>query len=612
LLKKNIFEKGLENLQGEMENRERLFLTLMAIIIGVIGGYAATLLRILIENVESIHEFLWHNMFHFVESENIFLRCVPPLVGLSLVIPFVHYLAKEAKGTGIPHVMESMAIKGGYIRARVLFVKIIATAITLGSGGSAGMEGPAVQIGASAGSSMGQLSKASRRRMRIMVACGASAAIAGTFNAPIAGVLFSLEVLISDYGVMTLSPIVLSSVMGTVISRMHLGDSVAIAIPDALKMFHWASPWEIGTFLLLGLFTGALGVLFSKTVYGVDDIFDAVKLPLWLKTILGIVLICAIIIAVPNVAGDGADTIDSMLRGDLTTVLQANSLDSLASHTLFILVIYFLAKSVATALTFSVGASGGVFGPCLFLGAVAGFFAGTVFKMSLGDMVSDPAVYTLVGIGSLVAGATHTPMTSILILFEMTGDYRIILPVMLACISSSLVATALDADSIFTKKLARKGINIKRGRDQDVLKSITVEQIMTKEFVSINQRTRYPEVLGIINDNSQLYYPVTDDSGEMVGILSFTDIRDHILSPEVAEMVIAKDLAVPGVVRLRADMSMHDAFDIFYRLDKEQLPVVSVDDDHKVVGLVSRRELLNYYNRAILRKDVLQQSMRDG
>lgn len=607
-----IFNKGLGNLKGEMENRERLFLTFMAIVIGVIGGYAVTLLRILITNVEKIHEFLWHNMFHFVESENIILRCVPPLVGLSIVIPFVHLLAKETKGTGIPHVMEAMAIKGGYIRARVLIVKIIATAITLGSGGSAGLEGPAVQIGASAGSSLGQLTKASRRRMRILVACGASAAVAGAFNAPIAGVLFSLELLISDYGVMTLSPIVLSAVMGTVISRIHLGDSVAIMIPEALKTFHWASPWEIGTFLLLGLIAGVLGVFFSKTVYKMDDIFDALALPLWVKTSIGIGLICLIIIAVPNVAGDGAETIDSMLRGDLAPVLAESSLTSFFSHTLFVLIIYFLAKSIATALTFSVGASGGVFGPCLFLGAVAGFFSGTVFKMTLGDMVSDPTVYTLVGIAALVAGATHTPMTSILILFEMTGDYRIILPVMLACISSSLIATLLDPESIFTRKLARKGINIRGGRDQDVLKSITMEQIMDREFTSINHRTRYPEVLRIINNNNQLYYPVTDDDGEMVGILSFTDIRDHILSPEMAKLIIAKDLAVPGVVRLRSDMSMHDAFDVFYRLDKEQLPVVSTEDSNKVVGLVSRRELLNYYNRAILRKDVLQQTMREG
>ena len=313
---KTLFDDFIEYLN----RHERTVITLIALIIGVISGYGAVLFRIVIQSVERLSFGASEHLLNTLGALAWWQRMLPPMIGLSIVVPLVHWLAHEAKGHGVPEVMEAVAMRGGLIRVRVLIVKLIASALNIGTGGSVGREGPIVQIGSATGSTLGQWLHASRRRMRIMVGCGAAGGLAATFNAPIAGVLFALEVLLGEYGTMTLSPIVISSVVATVVSRAHLGNSPAFQIPDVLKSFTWTSLYEIGTFLLLGLALGALGVLFSRTVYKAEDIFDALRMPVWLKGIFGAVVVGVLVVLVPNVAGVGYDTIEGVIRGDLTTI----------------------------------------------------------------------------------------------------------------------------------------------------------------------------------------------------------------------------------------------------------------------------------------------------
>ncbi len=586
------------------QKHERTAITLIAIIIGVIGGYGAILFRIVIHAAEKISFGTSEQLLGAMGQLAWWQRMLPPLIGISIVAPLVYWLAREAKGHGVPEVMEAVALRGGLIRLRVVFVKLIASAITIGTGGSVGREGPIVQIGSAAGSVIGQGIKASRRRMRIMVGCGAAASLAATFNAPIAGVLFALEVLLGEYGTMTLSPIVISSVIATVVSRAHLGNSPAFLIPEMLKSFTWTSFYEIGTFLLLGLIAGALGVLFSKLVYKVEDTFDAVKLPVWIKGIIGGVLVGGMVVFFPNVAGVGYDTIEGLMQGDLASISAPGSALSLLTIGWMVALALFLAKLLTTALTLGAGGSGGIFAPSLFIGASAGYLVGVAFNALLPGLVSSPQAYALVGMGALVAGATHAPMTSIIILFEMTGDYRIILPLMLACISSTLVAQKLDRESIYSRKLARRGVRLREGREENVMAGIKVGEVMSGEFEVIAQASPYSELVRAMTTSDQLYFPVVDRDGNMTGILSFHDLREHLFDEDLGQLVIADDLATRRVITLTPEDNLLTAFERFNQIDVERIPVVDAAEPRRVVGMISRRDLLNSYNVAVMRRDL--------
>ena len=586
------------------QKHERTAITLIAIIIGVIGGYGAILFRIVIHAAERISFGTSEQLLGAMGQLAWWQRMLPPLIGISIVAPLVYWLAREAKGHGVPEVMEAVALRGGLIRLRVVFVKLIASAITIGTGGSVGREGPIVQIGSAAGSVIGQGIKASRRRMRIMVGCGAAASLAATFNAPIAGVLFALEVLLGEYGTMTLSPIVISSVIATVVSRAHLGNSPAFLIPEMLKSFTWTSFYEIGTFLLLGLIAVALAPPPSKLVYKVEDTFDAVKLPVWIKGIIGGVLVGGMVVFFPNVAGVGYDTIEGLMQGDLASISAPGSALSLLTVGWMVALALFLAKLLTTALTLGAGGSGGIFAPSLFIGASAGYLVGVAFNALLPGLVSSPQAYALVGMGALVAGATHAPMTSIIILFEMTGDYRIILPLMLACISSTLLAQKLDRESIYSRKLARRGVKLREGREENVMAGIKVGEVMSGEFEVIAQASPYSELVRAMTTSDQLYFPVVDRDGNMTGILSFHDLREHLFDEDLGQLVIADDLATRRVITLTPEDNLLTAFERFNQIDVERIPVVDAAEPRRVVGMISRRDLLNSYNVAVMRRSI--------
>lgn len=589
---------------NKLESHERLMITILALLIGVIGGYGAILFRMVIHFIEELSFNTHEKILAVIGSVEWWRRFIPPVIGLSLVAPLVHWLAKEAKGHGVPEVMEAVALHGGIIRVRVVFVKLLASAMCIGTGGSVGREGPIVQIGSAAGSVLGQLTNASRRRIRILVGCGAAAGLAATFNAPIAGVLFSLEILLGEYGTMTLSPIVISSVIATVVSRSYLGNHPAFIIPPELTTFQMASLWEIGTFLLLGLVAGVLGVLFSRSVYFAEDIFDGIKLPVWVKGFIGSLFVAMILVFVPNVGGVGYDTIEGLMRVDIHTIVPPQAVTTLVANAWLVVLILFVAKLLATSLTLGLGGSGGIFAPSLFLGASAGYLFGTIFNAVMPGAVSSPAAYALVGMGAMVAGATHAPMTSIIILFEMTNDYKIILPLMLACILSTLISTRLDPESIYTRKLARRGVKIRSGRDESVLSGINVGQIMNPNFQTIPQRARYFDIVRQVTTGRQIYFPVVNDEERMIGILGFHDLREHLFDEQLQHLVIALDLAVTDVITLTPKDSLLVAFEKFNIKDIEQMPVVDPIDQQRVVGVISRRDLLDAYNKEVLKKSM--------
>ena len=570
---------------GKMHLHRHVYLSLVAILIGILAGYGALIFRYVIKMAQYGFYQNTNDVLTFHSAMPFWLKIVLPAIGGLIVGPLIYFGAREAKGHGVPEVMEAVALKGGIIRARVALVKIIASGISIGSGGSVGREGPIVQIGASIGSTLAQVLRAPTFRQRTFVGCGAAAGIAATFNAPIAGALFAAEVILGDFGIATFSPVVLSSVTATAISRHYFGDFPAFIIPA----YEVVSLWEFLFYPVLGVVAGVIAVLFTVTLYKFEDGFEALKFPEYLKPALGGLLLGVMLIKLPHVFGVGYGAINMSLKNQLPAL---------------ILLALVFAKILATSVTIGSGGSGGIFAPSLFIGDMTGGFFGWGVHTLFPQITANPGAYALVAMGAVVAGTTHAPITAILIIFEMTATYKIILPLMFACIISTLVATSIKSGSIYTIKLARRGIELSQGWEQSILQTIKVRDIMRDHVVTVPEGTLLGEVIESLKTRDVSYLHVVNDSDELTGIISFRDIRSALQEETLRNLVIARDVATVDIVTIDPSDSILLAFQEMGSRGISQLPVVREDDGRKLVGTVSQRDVMAAYDRAILKREI--------
>ncbi len=560
-------------------------MAILAVIVGLAGGLGAVGFRHLIGFFQSISYGSEENLIEVVQSIPWYLRiCVPAAGGLVLG-PLVYFFAREAKGHGVPEVMEAVALRSGIIRKRIVFIKSLASAICIGTGGSVGREGPIVQIGSGIGSTIGQLLKISADRMRTLVGCGAAAGIAATFNAPIAGSMFGLEIILGDFGLSTFSPIVISSVTATAVSRYFLGDSPAFFVP----VYQLISTWEFPLYVMMGIFCSFVSVTFTIVLYRFEDIFNSLKFPEYLKAAIGGLILGAIGFLFPHILGVGYGSID-------LAVMQL-----LPWWIMFFLV---LCKILATSITIGSGGSGGIFAPSLFLGAMAGGFFGTIVHNIFPGVTASTGAYSIVGMGAVVSGTTHGPLTAILMLFEMTGDYKIILPLMIACIISSLAARQMLNASIYTLKLTRRGVNIKAGKELNVLQSIFVKDVMNPKPETILEDLTLRKLAEKISKSKYNSFPVVNELGALTGILSFLDYRDALFDENLKDLVVVKEIATTNVVTVSLDDNLYNALEKIALKDFSILPVVSPDDTSRLLGILTRRDIMGAYNKAIIKKSL--------
>jgi len=515
----------------------------------------------------------------------LFYQSRVPAIGGSVVGPLIFFLAREAKGHGVPEVMEAVAMRSGVIRKRVVIVKSLASAICIGSGGAVGREGPIVQIGSAIGSTFGQILRVSGNRLRNLVGCGAAAGIAATFNAPIAGAIFALEVILGEFEMGTFGPIVLASVMATVVSRAFLGNYPAFTIPE----YKLVSVWEIPAYLIMGLLAGLVAVLFTTSLYKAEDLWDDLRIPEYAKPALGGLAIGCLSLFFPQILGVGYESITTALLGQLSWLL--------------VLTLVF-AKIAATSLSIGSGGSGGIFAPSLFIGAMMGGAFGHVVHSLFPSVTASSGAYSLVGMGAIVAGATHAPITAILILFELTDDYRIILPLMMTCIISAVTASQLKRESIYTMKLVRRGIDVRAGREVSILKSLPVRDFMVRNVAFVPEIMTLSSLLQFIKESASSYFPVVNSEEELVGIISLRDIRPILLEENLMGLVIAKDIMNEDVITLTPEENLFDAMGKFGIKDIGQLPVVDKDNPKKVVGMLKRTDVIVAYNNAVVRRSL--------
>lgn len=572
-----------------------------AVAVGLLGAIGAVVFRLLIRTVQALFWEGGDGLVLLVEEGLLaeandpldvarglewYWRLAIPAAGGLIVGPLVYFFAREARGHGIPEVMKAVAVRGGIIRPRVALVKVFASAISIGSGGAVGREGPIVQIGSAIGSTLGQLLRLPTLPVRTLVGCGAAAGIAATFNAPIAGALFAAEVIIGDFAVIQFMPIVISSVVATVVSRFFLGNHPAFEVPA----YEIVSPFELLPYMVAGLVAGLVGVAFIRTLSSTEDLFERLRLPEWLKASVGGLAVGAIGIWLPQVFGVGYGTITHALEGSLPALLLGGLL---------------VAKVFATSITLGSGGSGGIFAPSLFMGAMTGGFLGTYIHQWFPDATASSGAYALVTMGAVVAATTHAPISAIIIIFELTQTIAIIPALMAACVLSTLVSQLLHRDSIYTAKLRRQGIDIFKREDPNALKGIFVHDVIDREPEVIPASANFQRLLDLVVQSSHSQFYVVDDKERLLGAVALSEVRRLIYEQEALQhLVVAGDLVESSHPTITEDANLDVAMTLFGAGHVDELAVVDSADPTRLVGTVCEKDVVEARNREWLRRDM--------
>ncbi len=587
---------------------EHLFMIVLALIIGTLGGLGAVGVRALIREISAVFFAGEGTLLENMAATPWYLKLVIPALGGLIVGPIIYFFAPEAKGTGVPEVMQSVLVKGGRIRPRVAFLKTIVSTITIGTGGSVGREGPIVQIGASIGSLVGQFFQISSKRMKTLVGCGAAAGIAAAFNAPVAGALFAVEIILMDYAVAQFSPIVISSVMATVISHAFEGDFPAIMVigDPSLQSF-----WEVDFYLVLGVLSGVVSYLFIKSVYSINDVWEKrIRMPEWLKATFGGLTIGVIALFFPQIMGVGYDSVNMALNEGTIPYLGLGAGfvgELLADQTFWVMALLLVfVKIVATSMTLGSGGSGGIFAPSLFIGAMLGAFFGYFVNLYFPDISATPGTYALIGMGGLVAGTTRAPITAIITIFELTKETSIILPLMLVCIIGTIVSSKFSRESIYTLKLLARNINVRNRAEVNVMKNLFVKDLYSRDFVSIPENKPFDDIVTTLISRELPYISVHDiKTGHFKGIITIHDIKDVVFEKDTLRWVIvAGDIADTKIQLVDLDENASTVLKKMKRTGYDCLPVVDVEDEHKQIGLIWLQDIVEAYDEEMEHIDI--------
>jgi len=574
-------------LQWRLLDADSSVMLVTSLIVGIGAGLGAVLFRRLID---WIHNFAYNDIAGILAEWYPLHLIVIPALGGAIVGPLVYYFAREAKGHGVPEVMEALELRGGKIRPRVVLVKSLASSVCIASGGSVGREGPIAQIGSALGSLIGQLLKLSEDRVRTLVACGAAGGIAATFNAPIAGAVFALEVLLRRFGSVYFGAVVISAVTADVIAHYFEGDSRTFLTPE----YTMQSPWELLLYTLMGFIAALAAVGFSRLLYFSEDIWGLIRIPEPAKPLLGGILLGLLgiisyqIDGFPRVFGVGYETIENTLFSQLTLQVTFGLL---------------LLKLVATTLTLGSGGSGGIFAPSLFMGAMLGASFGQIAHTIFPEIVAPSGAYALVGMAAFFGGAAHAPITAILILFEMTGDYQIILPLMLSTVLSTIVSRNLSPDSIYTLKLKRRGVELSQDTQAiDLMQGVTAEIAMNRETDAVSSDKSLIELMSTFSSTHYHALPVVQNETELVGLITINEL-DHVRSKGTLESkTIADILTINNPATILPHQPVWMALRHLEAQGEGCVPVVSESGKNILLGVLRRIDIIRAYNKAVTKR----------
>jgi len=565
---------------------DNLILLGLSVLIGLLSGAANIVFR---ASIHLVHETLFVGGGRLLRIGTEWWERLPlpllPVAGVLLLVLLARLYPGEVTGYGFPAFLERVNLRDGRFPFRNIILKTLGPALTIGSGGSAGVEGPIAQIGGTIGSQIARLFRVSSQRGKVFIAAGAAGAIAATFNAPIAGTLFATEiVLLGNFETASFAAIVVSAGIATVVGRAYYGEEAIFKMP----LYEMVSVYEIPLYVLLGLLIGAAAVFYIRLFHYSRDSFALMKrVPEPLRPLLGAFAVGCIGIFFPEILGDGYEWIEQALSGEMLG---------------WVMAVLVLLKIVATSITLGSGGAGGVFAPALFIGAMAGGSYGMVVHHLLPGITAQPGAYAAVGVGAFLAASTHAPLTAIFLLFEMTGNYEIIVPIMLSAIIGVMTARGLYHDSIDTVELSRKGLDVHGGRQAAIMSSIRVRQVMDTRFQTVQEDENLTTVIRILLSGDSFYLPVLNESKELMGVLSLQDVRAVVYEEKICRIVRAGQLATENPLTLTPDDNLGTALRLFAVKDLGEIPVVDTATRKKVVGMLRRGRVIATYEREVLRR----------
>jgi CIC family chloride channel protein len=577
--------------------RQEYLLYFLACLIGVLAAFAAMGFDLLIHWTEAVCYGSDH-LSGIYQGRMVFLFLLPAS-GALLVGLIARFYSREAVGHGIPEVIDAIVRRDCKIGFHVALARMVTAALTIGSGGSAGTEGPIIQIGSSIASSMGRHFHVVRHRLPVLIACGAAAGLSAIFNAPIAGVLFALEVFLRDMNFKILSPVLIASVVSSVVMSTLRGKHGAIFPLYDLTAYSF-SWYELGNYIVLGLVCAGTAVAFIRVLDTCENLFERVKTPLFVKPVIG--ALCVGLVGLLTLVLTGQGTVGKPLiyghgYSFIGYCLGSHSAAGFMGVNLsvWLMLVLIAGKIIATSLTLGSGGSGGIFAPSLFLGATTGYAFGLLLEMSGVYMEISPATYSLVGMASVMAATTHAPMASIVLLFEMTQNYTIILPVMLSATIALLVGQRLCGYSVSSLRLHRLGVRYGLHTKTALLRRFSVRDIMTPGTVVVSGTMPLQEIILKTAEENVSDFIVVDKNGRYRGLLCEKDMRNTLVHPQAIPLIVGEELAHWDVPVVSVDDTLDLILDIFAHLEVNSLPVADRADSTRFVGMVSRFALMRLY-----------------
>ncbi len=572
--------KALSVFRIKLRVSETNYLLILSVIVGLAVGAIAIIFRILLSNAYELFFIGAGDLLGL--SKTITTPLLPALGGL--IVGLIVYKFFYHKGAhGVPSVMKSVATRNMNLHPKMA-VKSYSSILTIGFGGSAGPEGPIVEIGSIAAAWIGKIAGLSRNRFGVLLGCGSAAGIAAIFNAPIGGVLFALEIILRDFAIKTFSPVVISAVVAAVLSKAYFGDLPAFYVKRSIEI-KLASFSEIIFFVLLGVICALLSIAFIRLLYKTQDAFYRFKIKNYVKPIIGGLAVGMIGTFYPGILGEGYHGMTDILHGDVI---------------LSVLIMWAILKVIASSLTLGSGGTGGVFAPSLFIGAAAGGALGKALYQFAPNLVSfdAPILYALAGMAGLIAGTLNAPLTAIMMIFEITGgNYQVILPLMITVAVSSFMTKSLSKGSIYTLSLIKDGFDIETASLPNPLANVIVSSVMRKPKLYLDENESLPKILDYASTSEETFFPVKSHDSKFLGIISLNDLKSVLNMGEFGSLLIAKDIADAKPKTLNPDETLEEALNILSKNELEAIPVVDQENPNQLLGIIKRQDIFSIYKK---------------
>jgi len=570
----------------------RQFILLLSFIVGIATALAAQILKWLIHEIEH----LLTSSFDVTQSNWLFL--VYPVVGIYLTALFIKYIVRDDIGHGVTKILYAISRRQGHIRRHNCWTSVIASALTIGFGGSVGAESPIVLTGSAIGSDLGRIFKLDHKTLMLLIGCGASGAVAGIFKAPIAGLVFTLEVLMIDLTMASLLPLLISCLTATCVTYSLTGT-------EAQFSFQLLDPFtveRVPTAILLGIFCGLVSLYFTRTMNSFEQVFGRLK-GLYPRLLLGGSVLAVLIYFFPPLYGEGYATIGTLLSGhageDVDSVMNNSLFYGHSEYLLLYLGLIILLKVFATTATNGGGGCGGTFAPSLFLGCISGFVFSRIWNQYIPIDIHVPETnYALLGMAGVMSGVFHAPLTGVFLIAELTGGYDLFIPLMIVSVSSYLTINVFEPHSIYSMRLARKGELLTHHKDRSVLTLMSLDAVIEKNVPQLRPDMDLGQVVRVVSNEKSNMFAVTDLKGTLLGVINLESIRKVIFRSELYRRYSVRQLMEQPRATLGTDEPMSTVMETFQNSDTDMLPVV--DAEHHFVGFISKARLFSAYRRIMV------------